>query len=244
MAVTFTSNLGDGTVTGVSSITQSVTVPSYTNGILIVVYSNTIWVNTHTCTIDGDSATNVHQINVGGTGISMWYEVSPAEGTYNVVGLNNGANAAHSIGVLLFEGVDVGDPFLDSGDEAGNAAATTIAVTVTGGDGGMGVATGMNYGESSIGIGAGETEVFENLLKAGQGRHNAAYEARTNSDDYALTVTAPTTSEIAVIGLTLKQSVGGVAASQGMPAMFFSLAGLTIPAATLAGLYKSGAVAL
>ncbi len=207
MPVTFTSNLGDGVAAGVASIAKSVTVPSHTNGILIIGYMTSIWDNTHSCTVDGDAAAQIGWKEQGGTRASLWYEVSPAEGTYNVVCANNGNNAGHSIGVLLFEGVDpdtplVGTPQTNSGDPV-----SSISVTLTGVDGGMGVSTGANYNESSIGVGSGETEVFENIAVGSQGRHNQAYEARVDADDFTMVITSPSTSEIMIIAQCLNPYV-------------------------------------
>ncbi len=240
MPVTYTANLGDRTQAAVPSIVQSVTVPAHNNGILIIGYMTTIWPNTHSCTVDGAGASAIGVRNQGGTRASLWYKVNPAEGTYNVICDNNGNNAGNSIGVLLFEGVDQDVPFVGTPQVAGSDSASSATVTLVGIANGMGVATGANYNESSIGVGAGEIEVYENIPVANQGRHNQAYEARGNDNNFDMSVTSPGTGEIMIVGQCLKPSSDQARGSH----FFFTLAGIGIPAATLAGLYKAGAVAL
>ncbi len=201
--------------------------------------ANGRWIST--VTYNGVALTKLHGLqNAERDRCEFWYLVNPATGTHNIIVTNGGGGdraAEVALGATSYTGVNQDDPI--RGFESITVTSTSVTKDISSGvsDLVVDVCAQQNGGGGlTLVEGVGQTERW-NVERIG------IVEGAGSDEAGAATVTMSWTSANAVLQLivvSMKSAVSGTRRA----AMFFSLSGLVIPAATLAGLYKAGAVAL
>ena len=250
MAVTFdnSANLGVSS----SGQTDSYTVNDNTLGILIAVTcQRRIGDNVSAVSYGGDSLIEFAGLNITSSytdsKLKIWYLLTPKEGANNVV--TTIGSGEHGISVSSWTGVDQDTPLDGVVSSEGETANRQASVTSQVGNmviAGMGTVAGA--GTMSCGSHAPMTDTTEMACMSYGGGGNS----RTQADGWragnaGATVIGWDNTEAnryatGIIGFNVNLGVAQVG-DLGSHIMF-SLAGLAIPAATLAALYTEGAVAL
>jgi len=187
-------------------------------------------------TYNGVSLTEQKEQDANGsdTRAWIWTLLSPASGSNTLV--ITGTQWSDLFGVAMgINGVDLGDPIV------GTAGAGDMSVSLAGEENGLILSVIADHGASlNDWPPANDNALNDADYDSGSQVGVATTYARTWNDTALTTGMHGTTSSIGVASIALRPVSSGVTRS----AMFFSLAGLVIPTATLVGLYKAGAVEL
>ena len=187
---------------------------------------------------DGNPMTLIVEDATSNTAVraSMYYYIGPVKEKKLVTGSMNSSCSGEII-ASVFKGVHQTDPH-ELTDKDYSAATTSVSSTVASTDNGLWLDCVARFIQNTFVEGAGQTSLAE------QNNTNPSLGVSTKPVNGDVTMGwSWTSNSIAVHLMTMLNShvVGGAARGN---SFFFSMAGLAIPAATIASLYKEGAVAL
>jgi hypothetical protein len=245
MAIAFDSAASQSHSGGNTSYTHTVGT-GLSNSIMFCFISQSDYsaITVGTPTYNSVSMTSIGSRDQGQNKLYVYYLLNPASGS-NTVATTQSPQHQRAVGTVVYSGVDQDTPY-DTPDWTGSTTSTPSDTHVTASSGMwcLGAASTWHTGGYTPSSGADQNSRVNEVLNVTTHREGIVIDDESTG--------APTTHTMSWTGFpnrdTNQFTVGlNFATSDGAPpasGMMFSLAGLAIPAATLVGLYKAGAVAI